>query len=55
MSSSHPVSEKAVELSEFEYGLVVVINSFGMGMVKAMLVVLAFRQYVPDNISRPFG
>jgi len=41
VSSSHLVSEKAVELSEVEYGLIVASNAFGMWMVKAMSAALA--------------
>ena len=41
MSSSHLVSEKAVELSEVEYWLIVASNAFGMWMVKAASVELA--------------
>ena len=41
VSSSHLVSEKAVELSEIEYGLIVASNAFGMWMVKAMSAALA--------------
>ena len=41
VSSSYLVSEKAVELSEVEYGLIVVSNAFGMWMVKAMSAALA--------------
>ena len=41
MSSSHLVSEKAVELSEVEYGLIVASNAFGMWVVKAMSAALA--------------
>ena len=41
MSSSHLVSERAAELSEVEYGLIVASNAFGMWMVKAMAAALA--------------
>ena len=41
VSSSHLVSEKAVELSEVEYGLIVASNAFGIWMVKAMSAALA--------------
>ena len=41
VSSSHLVSKKAVEVSVFEYGLIVAFNAFGMWMVKAMSVALA--------------
>jgi predicted MarR family transcription regulator len=40
VSSSHLVSEKAVELSEVEYGLIVASNAFGMWIVKAMSAAL---------------
>jgi len=40
VSSSHLVSEKAVELSEVEYGLIVASNTFGMWIVKAMSAAL---------------
>lgn len=36
VSSSHLISEKAAELSEVEYGLIVSWNAFGKWMVKAM-------------------
>ena len=41
VSSSHLVSERAAELSEVEYGLIVASNAFGMWMVKAMAAALA--------------
>jgi predicted MarR family transcription regulator len=41
VSSSHLVSEKAAELSEVEYGLIVVWNAFGKWMVKAMATAVA--------------
>ena len=41
VSSSHLVSEKAVELSEVEYGLIVGWNAFGKWMVKAMATAVA--------------
>ena len=41
VSSSHLVSEKAVELSEVEYGLIVAFNTFGVWMFKAMSEALA--------------
>lgn len=40
VSSSHLVSEKAVELSEVEYGLIVASNAFGMWIIKAMSAAL---------------
>ena len=41
VSSSHLVSEKAAELSEVEYGLIVAWNAFGKWMVKAMTTAVA--------------
>ena len=41
VSSSHLVSEKAAELSEVEYGLIVGWNAFGKWMVKAMATAIA--------------
>jgi predicted MarR family transcription regulator len=41
VSSSHLVSEKAAELSEVEYGLIVGWNAFGKWMVKAMATAVA--------------
>ena len=41
MSSLHLVSEKAVELNEVEYGLIVASDVFGIWTVKAMSVALA--------------
>ena len=41
VSSSHLVSEKAAELSEVEYGLIVGWNAFGKWMVKAMTTAIA--------------
>ena len=41
VSSSHLVSEKAAELSEVEYGLIVGWNAFGKWMVKAMAIAVA--------------
>jgi len=41
VSSSHLVSEKAAELSEVEYGLIVASNAFGMWVVKAMSAALS--------------
>ena len=41
VSSSHLVSEKAAELSEVEYGLIVAWNAFGKWMVKAMATAVA--------------
>ncbi len=41
VSSSHLVSEKAAELSEVEYGLIVGWNAFGNWMVKAMATAVA--------------
>lgn len=41
VSSSHFVSEKAAELSEIEYGLIVASNAFGMWVVKAMSAALS--------------
>jgi len=41
VSSSHLVSEKAAELSEVEYGLIVAGNAFGKWMVKAMATAVA--------------
>ena len=41
VSSSHLVSEKAAELSEVEYGLIVGWNAFGKWMVKAMSTAVA--------------
>mgnify|MGYP001234610592 FL=1 len=41
VSSSHLVSEKAVELSEVEYGLILASNAFGVWIVKAMSAALA--------------
>ncbi len=41
VSSSHLVSEKAAELSEVEYGLIMCWNAFGKWMVKAMTTALA--------------
>ena len=41
VSSSHLVSEKAAELSELEYGLIVGWNAFGRWMVKAMATAVA--------------
>ncbi len=48
VSSSHLVSEKAVELSEVEYGLIVASNAFGMWMVKAMSAALAEMEQSAD-------
>ena len=41
VSSSHLVSEKAAELSEVEYGLIVGWNAFSKWMVKAMATAVA--------------
>ena len=41
VSSSHLVSEKAAELSDIEYGLIVGWNAFGKWMVKAMATAVA--------------
>ena len=41
VSTSHLVLEKAVELSEVEYWLIVASNAFGMWMVKTMSAALA--------------
>ena len=41
VSSSHLVSEKAAELSEVEYGLIVGWNAFAKWMVKAMATAVA--------------
>ena len=41
VSSSHLVSEKALELGEVEYGLIVDWNAFGKRMVKAMATAVA--------------
>ena len=41
VSSSHLVSERAAELSEIEYGLIVGWNAFGKWMVKAMATAVA--------------
>ena len=41
VSSSHLVSERAAELSEVEYGLIVAWNAFGKWMVKAMATAVA--------------
>ena len=48
VSSSHLVSEKAVELSEVEYGLIVASNAFVMWMVKAMSAALAEMEQSAD-------
>ena len=48
VSSSYLVSEKAVELSEVEYGLIVASNAFGMWMVKAMSAALAEMEQSAD-------
>jgi predicted MarR family transcription regulator len=48
VSSSHLVSEKAAELSEVEYGLIVASNAFGMWMVKAMSAALAELEITAD-------
>ena len=48
VSSSHLVSENAVELSEVEYGLIVASNAFGMWMVKAMSAALAEMEQSAD-------
>ena len=48
VSSSHLVSEKAVELSEVEYGLIVASNAFGTWMVKAMSAALAEMEQSAD-------
>ena len=48
VSSSHLVSEKAVELSEVEYGLIVASNAFGMWIIKAMSVALAEMEQSAD-------
>ena len=48
VSSSHLVSEKAVELSEVEYGLIVASNAFGMWMIKAMSAALAEMEQSAD-------
>ena len=48
VSSSHLVSEKAVELSEVEYGLIVASNAFGMWMVKAMSAALSEMEQSAD-------
>ena len=48
VSSSHLVSEKAVELSEVEYGLIVASNAFGMWIVKAMSAALAEMEQSAD-------
>ena len=49
VSSSHLVSEKAVELSEVEYGLIVASNAFGMWMIKAMSAALAEMEQNADR------
>ena len=48
VSSSHLVSEKAVELSKVECGLIVVSNAFGIWMVKAMSAALAVMEQSAD-------
>jgi len=48
VSSSHLVSEKAAELSEVEYGLIVASNAFGVWMVKAMSAALAELEIAGD-------
>ena len=48
VSSSHLVSEKAAELSEVEYGLIVASHAFGMWVVKAMAAALAELELTAD-------
>ena len=48
VSSSHLVSEKAAELSEVEYGLIVASHAFGMWVVKAMSASLAELELTAD-------
>ena len=48
VSSSHLVSEKAAELSEVEYGLIVASHAFGMWVVKAMSAALAELELTAD-------
>ena len=48
VSSSHLVSQKAVELSEIEYGLIGASNAFGMWMIKAMSAALAEMKHSAD-------
>ncbi len=48
MKSSHLVLEKAVEQSEFEYGLMVASNAFGMYLVKAMSAAIAETEKIAE-------
>ena len=55
VSSSHLVSEKAAELSEVEYGLIVGWNAFGKWMVKAMATAVADAGMMVTWWNRPCG